>query len=67
MQTVRWLKHTLYDEDKDFELTILRSDGPTILGAIPNLVARMDLARRCLFVEVRRQPSHDLPIEVRPR
>ena len=41
----------------DTDLTIVRSDGPTILSAIPTLVARADLARRCLFVRADRDPG----------
>jgi hypothetical protein len=41
----------------DADLTILRSDGPTILTTIPSLVARPDLARRGLFVSAERQPG----------
>lgn len=41
----------------DTDLTILRSNGPTIITAIPTLVTRPDLARRGVFVGAHRQPG----------
>jgi hypothetical protein len=42
---------------RDTDLTILRSDGPTVITTITSLVRRSDLARRCLFAVAEREPG----------